>query len=124
MPNKIRLQHMDFLWGIRPEAIDTLDSVMAAVGPEKVAEYMAVTGSRSDEDAGYQIWNGMAVIPITGTITKGRSFWSFLYGGGNLQRLTLTVNNALTDPKVSAILLNIDSPGGTVSGTRNSRQSR
>ena len=117
MPNKIRLQHIDFLWGIRPEAIDTLDSVMAAVGPEKVSEYMAAAGSRTDQDAGYQLRDGVAVIPITGTITKGRSFWSFLYGGGNLQRLTLAVNNALVDPKVSAILLDIDSPGGTVSGT-------
>jgi signal peptide peptidase SppA len=117
MPNKARLQHMDFFWGIRPEAIDTLDSVMATVGPEKVAEYMAAVGSQKDKDAGYQIRNGVAVIPITGTITKGRSFWSFLYGGGNLKRLTLAVNNALADPKVSSILLDIDSPGGTVSGT-------
>lgn len=117
MPNKCRLQHMDFLWGIRPEAIDALDGVMAAVGPEKVAEYMAAGGGRTEEDTGYQIRSGVAVIPIFGTITKGRSFWSFLYGGGNLQRLTLAVNNALADPKVSAILLDIDSPGGTVSGT-------
>ena len=117
MPNKARLQHMDFFWGIRPEAIDTLDSVMAAVGPEKVAEYMAAAGSREDKDTGYQIRDGVAVIPITGTITKGRSFWSFLYGGGNLKRLTMVVNNALADPKVSALLLDIDSPGGTVSGT-------
>ena len=117
MPNKARLQHMDFFWGIRPEAIDTLDSVMAVVGPEKVAEYMAAASNREDKDAGYQIRNGVAVIPITGTISKGRSFWSFLYGGGNLKRLTMAVNNALADPKVSAILLDIDSPGGTVSGT-------
>ena len=108
---------MDFFWGIRPEAIDTLDSVMATVGPEKVAEYMAAVGKQEDKDAGYQIRDGVAVIPITGTITKGRSFWSFLYGGGNLKRLTMVINNALADPKVSAILLDIDSPGGTVAGT-------
>ena len=115
--SKPRLQHMDFFWGIRPEAIDTLDSVMAAVGPEKIAEYMAAAVNRSDKDAGYQIRDGVAVIPITGTITKGRSFWSFLYGGGNLKRLTMAVNNALADPKVSSLLLDIDSPGGTVAGT-------
>ena len=116
--NATRLQHLDCFWGIRPDAIDAMDSVMAAVGPEKLSEYLArIPGDEDDEDRGYQIRDGVAVIPITGTITKGRSFWSFLYGGGNLRRLTMVVNNALADPKVGALLMDIDSPGGTVSGT-------
>lgn len=116
MPSNTRLRHFDTMWGIRPEAFEAIESAMAVVGEEALAEAMASAGRPGNEDAGYQIRDTVAVIPITGTIHKGKSFWSYFYGGGNLTRLTSVVENALADHKVGSILLDIDSPGGTVNG--------
>jgi len=57
----------------------------------------------------------IALIDIEGTLTKrGSSFSS----AGSLVSLRRSVQLAARDPEVDAILLRIDSPGGTVSGTQ------
>jgi signal peptide peptidase SppA len=55
----------------------------------------------------------VAVIPVTGVLMKGRSSM----GGTSTVEIRRAVRTAAADPAVSGILLNIDSPGGTVSGT-------
>ena len=57
--------------------------------------------------------NGIAIIPITGVMMKGNSF----FGGTNTLRTKNAIRQAVLDPDVKAILLNIDSGGGTVAGT-------
>lgn len=54
----------------------------------------------------------VAVVNISGTLMKGRSS----LGGTSTVQARRDVRNAANDPNVSAILLNIDSPGGTVAG--------
>jgi signal peptide peptidase SppA len=54
----------------------------------------------------------VAVIPISGIMMKGRSS----IGGTSTIDVRRAIRNAVHDPGVSGILLNIDSPGGTVAG--------
>lgn len=56
---------------------------------------------------------GIATISIAGQITKGDSS----YGGASSVRVRNAIRKAVNDDRVSAIVLQIDSPGGTVSGT-------
>lgn len=56
---------------------------------------------------------GLAVIPIQGQMMKGAS----KYGGANTVDIRRKVRSAVADPDVKGIMLAIDSPGGTVSGT-------
>lgn len=57
--------------------------------------------------------NGMLVVPIRGQLTKGRSS----FGGTSSIEVRRVIRQAATDDSVSGVLLMIDSPGGTVSGT-------
>ncbi len=63
---------------------------------------------------GYQLDGGVATIEIRGTMTKYGS--SLSQNPGSL-RLMRAVRQAAADDAVKSILLVIDSPGGTVSGT-------
>lgn len=56
-------------------------------------------------------------VPIFGSITHRDSFWSLLFGGGaTVERLTATLREIGADPSIGTVLLEVDSPGGTVSG--------
>lgn len=59
----------------------------------------------------------IAVIPIVGPLSKRYSFFSMLFGGTSMVEIGRLVTTAAADDDVSAIVLDIDSPGGTVAGT-------
>lgn len=65
----------------------------------------------------YQLIDSVAVIPVKGPLTKDNSLISLLFGGASMKDIAASVSQALDDPAVSAILLDVDSPGGTVDGT-------
>lgn len=62
----------------------------------------------------YTVESGIAIIDIAGQMMKGESS----FGGANTVALRKAVRDANRDEAVRAIVLRIDSPGGTVSGTR------
>lgn len=64
-----------------------------------------------------QRWNGaVAVIPVFGTITQRANLMSEMSGGTSTEVLGNQISQAVSDPNVSAIVLDVDSPGGTVKG--------
>lgn len=73
---------------------------------------------RSDTEKPYIIDNGVAVIDVSGVLTKSLSFFSFLFGGSSMSEIADTFRGAMADRDVKSILLRIDSPGGTVDGTQ------
>lgn len=66
----------------------------------------------------YQNVNGVAVIAVDGVIAKKANLFMDVSGGTSTQLLGDAVRQAVADPYVTAILLNIDSPGGAVDGTQ------
>lgn len=59
----------------------------------------------------------IARVPIVGTITRRDSFWSMFFGGGaSVERITRALREIRDDDSISTVVLDIDSPGGTVSG--------
>ncbi len=58
----------------------------------------------------------IAVIPIMGPISQRLGMVSLFFGGTAIEGLRATLGQALADPDVAAIILDVDSPGGTVSG--------
>lgn len=62
--------------------------------------------------------NAIAVIPVHGVISQRLSLMDEISGPGSssTERISKDLNAALSDQSVSAIILDIDSPGGTVYG--------
>lgn len=58
----------------------------------------------------------IAVIPIHGVIEHRSSFLLELFGGTSVEDIRGQLRSALADPQISAIVLDIDSPGGGVAG--------
>lgn len=60
--------------------------------------------------------NAVAVIPIHGIIESRGGFLSYYFGGSDCETLRDQIRTAVNDPKVGAIVLDVDSPGGDVAG--------
>jgi len=58
----------------------------------------------------------VARIPIMGPISRRDSFWSALFGGTSVEGLVKIMRDVAVDETISTVLLDIDSPGGTVAG--------
>jgi signal peptide peptidase SppA len=62
------------------------------------------------------IYDGVASIPIDGLLIKSANFFSSFLGVASYESIGEAIARALEDPEVKSILLDIDSPGGEVSG--------
>ena len=71
-----------------------------------------------NEPKAYQIVNDTAVIPIQGVIAKKMNMFARISGGVSTQLVGNDIKDALADDSIKSILLDIDSPGGTVDGTQ------
>lgn len=97
------------------------DTVSGATpGAEQIAEPLALFGD--DEEMGprpsrsYQITNGIAVLPVSGTlVSKTRSLQPYS-GMTGYNGIIARLQQAMSDPGVDGILLDMDTPGGMVSG--------
>lgn len=116
----------------KKEKIMTMSGTPWAILPDKLNEISCAyknyaisgkhdlsVGSQEKSPETYEVTpSGVAVISIFGVITKNPSFWGFLFGGTSSVEAGRQLKAALDDPSVDGILLNIDSPGGTVDGTQ------
>jgi signal peptide peptidase SppA len=115
--------------------LDILTSPWAII-PEKLGEIQAIyfTHLRGDkidikgieaqlgkplvnEQKPYQIVNGVALIELNGIIAKRMNMFTQISGGVSTQIAIRDFRQAFADPEVNAVILVIDSPGGTVDGT-------
>jgi signal peptide peptidase SppA len=100
-------------WAIEPKWFKAaIDAVRAGTWkPEPAADYG--DDDEGDDEPGYKVVNGVAIICIDGQMSKrGSSF-----GGCSTVETRKAVRAAADDWMVRSIILHICSPGGTVSGT-------
>jgi len=97
-------------WAILPTALQALLAgaglLRAGDNPIEV-EALSRPGPKSGR---------VARIPIMGAITRRDSLWSMLFGGSSIERITKALREVAADDTIGTVLLDIDSPGGTVSG--------
>ena len=81
--------------------------------------------SREDEDVEPQLYDihkqdriNVAVIPMHGPIAKRMNLFHAISGGVSTELLKAAIEDALGNPTVDAIVLDVESPGGTVDGTK------
>lgn len=64
----------------------------------------------------YRVENGIAVLPVTGTLVHKFGFMQPQSGMTGYDGIIARLNAAMDDPDVKGVLLDIDSPGGEVAG--------
>lgn len=106
----------DLVWAIEPVAGDRLWKQLASISIEVHQEDIEVRGyAAAPVDRTYPVEDGgIAVISIVGPMTKSPTSMD---SGVSTVRIRQQIRTAAVDPEVKGIMLRIDSPGGSVSGT-------
>jgi capsid assembly protease len=109
-------------WAIQPAKLLEIQAIYAThLRGEKIdleAVEKRLGRPLNNEPKGYEIRDGVAVLPVTGVLAKKMNLFSSISGGASYELVGRDFDQALNDPAVEAIALVIDSPGGTVDGVQ------
>jgi signal peptide peptidase SppA len=108
------------LWAIEPNKLNEILSILAfrASGQSFSAEEIAARiGSRGQSQPA-QGGGAVAVVPIHGVIAHRMGAMDDSSGGTSTERIGAMLRQAHANPDVGSIVLDIDSPGGTVPGVQ------
>ncbi len=114
-------------WALMPERLAAFAVIMqrwhagGTASPEVLAAIAAdkeVVAARKQEAARAGQGANIAVLPFYGVVTQRGNMADDISGPGSAstQKFTTALRQALQDPSVGAVLIDIDSPGGSVYG--------
>jgi signal peptide peptidase SppA len=105
---------LETFWAMEARALAQVEQVMANItsAPARAATFDAP--ERAPMSVGS---DGVAVIDVTGPLQVNRTILTRYLGGSIHGEVQADVERAATDPNVRGVVMFIDSPGGTVSGT-------
>jgi len=105
-------------WAIAPAKLDEIESAMLSIISSRAQDGWFQSLFDDDEDGskepGDDQLSDIAVIPIMGTITPRAS--AFSSGGTTTERIGSLIDAAVKNDTVKNIVLDINSPGGSVFG--------
>jgi len=108
-------------WAIIPSKLEEITQIYATHLRGDKIDLAAVEARLgrplNNERKGYQIVDGVAVVEAAGPLAKRANLFMQISGGTSMQILGQELRQALADSAVSAVVLALDSPGGTVDGT-------
>ncbi|MDY6903697.1 MAG: signal peptide peptidase SppA [Thermodesulfobacteriota bacterium] len=102
-------------WAIDTGAMEVLcAAIRKTVTHDQIQAAQMALSSADTYKPNLTVTRDVAVIPLTGTITRRTTFLSSLFGGASLSRFMADLNAALEDRRIKGIVLYVDSPGGPV----------
>ncbi len=108
-------------WACFPEKLEQLAQILAAKAASgqipdatEVAKVEAAQRQKSQQVSASG--GAVAVIPLFGTISKRMGMLDAMSGGASLEAFAEEFHAAIDDPNVGSVLLQVDSPGGSVFG--------
>jgi signal peptide peptidase SppA len=108
LPEMLRQAQSSEAWAILPAA---LEAMLSRPLGQHVATDALLAVTRPGPKAGR-----VARVPVLGPISRRDSFWSMFFGGTSVEGLIKTLREVEADSSIGTVVLDIDSPGGTVSG--------
>lgn len=109
-------------WAIVPEKLEQVQAVVSARirgDSADLAEVEAAIGrTLENEHYQYDVIDGVAVLAIDGILAKKMNMMTRISGGASMQMVGQEIERASADESVKAIVLTVDSPGGTVDGAQ------
>jgi signal peptide peptidase SppA len=111
---------LEAIFRARLEGRPALESPAPIEGPQtrrEQMEYECASQGMQRADGGYwRTQDGVALLPVMGTLVQRADSLDAMSGLTGYTRIGAQLQAALDDPRVDAILLQIDSPGGEVNG--------
>lgn len=119
----MRLDHLIRLisqqWAIQPDVLENwcqiLDAKLAGQSVPEEFTRVSNAGSRRDQEEPFTRDGNVAVIPLVGTLVKANTLFSC---DATYAELRQAVNAALSAKGIEAIVIDGDTPGGTVAGVQ------
>lgn len=102
-------------WAIEPVMLDTIRAI-ALRENEPIEALEAKIGRPLQNARAASLRGDVAIVPVTGPIFRYANLMTEFCGATSLAMLAKDFTAALEDPQVSAIVLEINSPGGQVTG--------
>lgn len=115
--NHILSAFFDRPWAIRREKLAAIQSFLAlrvsggAVTAEEVREIVAAAGPRRQASRGK-----LGVLPLQGVVMNRAGIMAETSGAVSLESWMQQFRSFVDDPEIDSIVLDIDSPGGSVEG--------
>lgn len=110
-------------WAIQPEKLLEIQAIYAThLRGDKIdleAVEKRIGRPLGSEPKGYNLIDGVAVLPVNGVLGKRANLLTQVSGMASTEIIGNDFKAALNDPAVTGIVLSVDSPGGTVDGTQN-----
>lgn len=112
-------------WAIVPERFDEIERRFHATQitdemvkrAEKEGALILKLGDAENDSPLYSLTDdGVAIVSIQGPLVKD-PFLAWWFDGTTFQQIRAAVSRAMDDSRVAGVVLDFDSPGGTVSGT-------
>jgi signal peptide peptidase SppA len=126
MKNLLLAEYSNTIWALEPNYLAKMSAVLLnwQAGIQPSAETRAAiradiqTRNLKRQTAVNASGGGIAVLPLYGVITHRGNMASEVSGPGGVSTLKFSqaLRAALSDPSVGQILIDIDSPGGSVAG--------
>lgn len=115
---------MSQAWALDASTLDTMGEIARRAHSPEALEGLLSDGFQALEgQAGGKYGDtmtirrgGVALLPVTGVVSRYATMFSAVCGGTSTQILSRDFNAALADPAVKSIVLHVDSPGGDANG--------
>lgn len=115
-PNRILSFFYNTPWAILPTTLAVIKEIVArhAAGEKLSAEEIALrtSGKRPTQ----QVIGDVAVLPLFGVIVPRANMMTEVSGATSAERFSVTFRQLVADSNVGAIVIDVDSPGGAVTG--------
>lgn len=115
MKRSAYLRMLDTPWAITEAALQQMLEIA-----NRENESLDVVASRMGRDLdntyAVEMRGDVAVLPVTGPLFRYANLFTSVSGATSYERIAQDFTAAMEDPNVSAIVLNIDSPGGQLTG--------
>lgn len=99
-------------WAIIPEK---LDAILAVIESASEGEINAAAAAMKNEKKKIQCVNGIPIVPVVGVIAKRMDLFHAISGGTSVDSVSSMFDEAVA-MDAPAVILSIDSPGGSVAG--------
>jgi signal peptide peptidase SppA len=105
-------------WAIHPAKLQEINAfVESRLSGEKI-EFEAKTSEQDTDIKQYIVQDNVAIVPLYGVLAKRMNLMTAISGGTSTQLFMRDFQQAIDDPDVKAVVIDVESPGGAVDGTK------